>query len=135
MSQQRKGTGMANILVVEDSLTIISAVEQTLRSRGHNVYLAHDGMSALACVRAFVPDLIFLDVLLPHVNGLDVCATIRRNPIYRSIPIVVMSGLTSEDDIKRAYQVGASDYIKKPVNEELLLGALDQHLSGAPAVA
>ncbi len=122
---------MANILVVEDSLTIISEVERMLRGQGHKVYLAHDGLSALASVRAFAPDLIFLDILLPHVNGLDVCATIRRNPLYGHIPIVMMSGLCKEEDVQRAYQVGADDYIKKPINEAMLVGAIGHHLPDA----
>ncbi len=124
---------MANILVVEDSLTIISEVEQVLREQGHQVYLAHDGLSALAYVRALAPDLIFLDILLPHVNGLDVCVTIRRNPSYHHIPIVMMSGLTKDEDIQRAYQAGANDYIKKPVNESLLIGAIAHNLMPAEA--
>lgn len=124
---------MANILVVEDSLTIISEVEKALRAQGHKVYLAHDGLSALAAVRAFAPDLILLDILLPHVNGLDVCATIRRNPRYHRIPIVIMSGLTKSEDVQRAYQVGANDYIKKPVSESLLLGAVALNLASIGA--
>lgn len=124
---------MARILVVEDSLTIIGEVEKVLREQGHKVYLAQNGLSALAYVRAFVPDLIFLDILLPHVNGLDVCAAIRRNPGFQHIPIVVMSGLTKDEDIQRAYQVGANDYIKKPVTETLLIEAIMRHLVSVTA--
>jgi DNA-binding response OmpR family regulator len=120
---------MAKILVVEDSPTVASAVECLLRLNGYAVYTARDGLSALASVRAFLPDLILLDILLPHVDGFELCAAIRQNPNYQALPIIMMTALKDETDIRRAYDVGASDYVTKPFREEDLLATVEQHLA------
>src|SRR5512138_449799 len=102
---------MARILVVEDSPTIISTVEWMLRQNGHEVYTARDGLTALASVRAFVPEVVLLDILLHHTNGYEVCAMVRKNPAYKSTRVVMMTCLKDEANIKRAYEVGADGYI------------------------
>ena len=105
---------MARVLVVEDSPTIVSHVESVLREDGHEVYVARDGWSALASVRALLPEVILLDILLPHSNGFDICQTIRRNTAYQLMKIVMMTSLVDDESIQRAYAVGANGYIKKP---------------------
>lgn len=120
---------MARILVVEDSPTIISTVEWMLRQNGHEVYTARDGLTALASVRAFVPEVVLLDILLPHTNGYEVCAMVRKNPAYKSTRVVMMTCLKDEANIKRAYEVGADGYITKPFQEADLLNTVNQHLT------
>ena len=105
---------MARVLVVEDSPTIVSHVESVLREDGHEVYVARDGWSALASVRALVPEVVLLDILLPHSNGFDICQTIRRNAAYQPMKVVMMTSLVDDESIRRAYEVGANGYIKKP---------------------
>ena len=119
---------MARILVVEDSPTVISTVEIMLWKHGHNVLTARDGMTALSSVRALAPDLVLLDILLPHVDGYEVCTIIRRNPAYQAIPIVMMSGLSAQEDIQRAYDAGADAYIIKPFGEQHLIDTVHQYL-------
>lgn len=95
---------------------------------GYKVYVARDGMSALASARAFLPDLILLDILLPHVDGFQVCETLRHNPTYENLPIVMMTALKTEADKERAYTAGANDYVTKPFTEERLLATIRHHL-------
>ena len=85
---------MARILVVEDSPTVVSSVEYALRQEQHEVYIARDGLATLAMVRALMPTLIMLDILLPYVDGFELCTMIRRNPAHKATPIVMMSSLT-----------------------------------------
>ncbi|MBN1311204.1 MAG: response regulator [Anaerolineae bacterium] len=120
---------MARILVVEDSPTIVSSVEWLLRQNGHEVYVARDGLTALASVRAFVPDLVLLDIMLPHTNGFEVCTLMRRNPAYNSVHVVMMTALTGEADIQRAYSVGANGYITKPFKDASLLETVNSYLA------
>jgi DNA-binding response OmpR family regulator len=120
---------MARILVVEDSPTIVSSVEWMLRRNGHEVYIARDGLTALASVRALVPEIVLLDILLPHTNGYEVCALVRKNPAYKSTRVVMMTCLKDEANVKRAYEVGADGYITKPFQEADLLDTVNKHLT------
>ncbi len=120
---------MARSLVVEDSPTIVSSVEWMLRRNGHEVYIARDGLTALASVRALVPEIMLLDILLPHTNGYEVCALVRKNPAYKSTRVVMMTCLKDEADIKRAYEVGADGYIIKPFQEADLLNTVNQYVA------
>ncbi len=120
---------MARILVVEDSPTVVSAVEWTLRRNGHEVYIARDGLTALASVRALVPEIVLLDILLPHTNGYEVCAMVRKNPAYKATRVVMMTSLKDEANVKKAYEVGADGYITKPFQEADLLNTVNQHLT------
>lgn len=119
---------MARVLVVEDSPTIVSQVESTLRLLGHEVYIARDGWSALASVRALVPEIVLLDILLPHSNGFDICAAIRRNPAYKVMKVVMMTALVDDESVKRAFAVGATGYIKKPFTSHDLHAELANQL-------
>lgn len=115
---------MARILVVEDSLTLISNVERMLWEEGHEVYTARDGFKALAALRAFRPEVIFLDILLPHTDGFAICGIIRRNPAYETVRVVMMTGLTDEESVARAFSAGADAYIKKPFTQDQLIAEI-----------
>jgi two-component system, OmpR family, alkaline phosphatase synthesis response regulator PhoP len=119
---------MARVLVVEDSPTIVSHVESVLREDGHEVYVARDGWSALASVRALVPQVVLLDIMLPHSNGFDICQTIRRNSAYEPMKVVMMTSLVDDESIRRAYEVGANGYIKKPFTNNDLYAELEHQL-------
>lgn len=97
---------MARVLVVEGSPTVVSSMELTLCQRNHEVYVARDELSALAAMRALVPDLVLLDILLPHVSGYELCAMIRKLPAHSPVPVVMMSGLTDQADIQHAWRSG-----------------------------
>lgn len=122
---------MARVLVVEDSPTIVSHVESVLREDGHDVYVARDGWSALASIRALVPEIILLDILLPHSNGFDICQAIRRNAAYKPIKVVMMTSLVDDESVRKAFEAGANGYIKKPFTNHDLHAELENQLSRA----
>lgn len=90
---------MARVLVVEDSLTLVSIVEAMLRQQGHTVHSAHDGLMAMAALRAFVPEVVLLDVLLPHISGIELCFLIRQKPGLRGVSIIMMTALKDDGRI------------------------------------
>ena len=121
----------ANILVVDDSPTVGNTVGWILSDCGYCVKVASDGLSALNALQTYKPDLILLDIKLPHVEGIELCKMIRERTVYSSVPIVMLSGLSAQTAIERAQQAGANNYIVKPVNDEKLIATIQQELAQA----
>jgi DNA-binding response OmpR family regulator len=122
---------IASILVIDDSPTVGSTVGWILNDYGYKIKVVSDGLSALNALHVLKPDLILLDIKLPHVDGIELCKMIRQKMAYSSVPIVMLSGLSSESDIERARQAGANNYIVKPVDDKKLLGIVQQELTKA----
>jgi DNA-binding response OmpR family regulator len=118
----------AKILVIDDSPTVSNTVGWILNDFGYEVRMAPDGLSALSTIHIFKPDLLLLDVKLPHVDGIKLCEMLRNHAAYVSLPIVMLSGLSSQKDIDRALAAGANSYVVKPVNDEKLLAIIRQEL-------
>ena len=119
---------MAVILVVEDSLTISTVVQGMLSKHGYAVRVASDGLVALSALKVFEPDLVLLDIRLPHVDGFQLCQFIRRKLRYAHLPVVMLSALSTPADMQRAVEAGANDYLVKPVDEKTLLATVRMHL-------
>lgn len=110
------------ILVVDDEPDAIELVEFNLRSAGFEVASAMDGKEAVKKARATLPDLILLDVMLPEVDGLEVCKILRRDPTTSSIPILMLTAKAAEIDRILGLELGADDYVTKPFSpRELVL--------------
>ncbi len=107
------------ILLVEDEKTISELVAESLRRRGYLVETAFDGDTGLFAVEMSIPDLVILDVMLPGMDGWEVCRRIRENPATRGIPVMMLTARREERDLLAGFDVGADDYMKKPfsVNE------------------
>jgi DNA-binding response OmpR family regulator len=116
------------ILVVDDSPTVGSTVEWALTHHGYRVQVARDALEALAALPDFAPDLIILDIRMPHLDGIQLCEMIRGKAEYDGVPIIMLSGLSGDDSIERAIDAGCDDYITKPVNDEKLLSVVEVHL-------
>lgn len=99
------------ILLVEDEVAIADSVAYSLRSESFEVETAYDGLSGLSLFRSFSPDLIILDLMLPKLNGLDFCRTVRRES---NVPIVMLTARTEEIDRVLGLELGADDYVSKP---------------------
>ena len=103
------------VLVVDDDPTMRVLVAETLLPDGIEVVEAEDGSSALVALRTRIPDLVLLDVQMPGVDGFSVCQAIRALPGGADVPVVMMTGLEDVDSIRRAYEVGATDFVTKPL--------------------
>ncbi|MBT5927388.1 MAG: response regulator [Verrucomicrobia bacterium] len=112
----------ARILVVDDEPDAIELIRFNLRAFGYDVVTAEDGEEALFKARKFSPDLILLDVMLPEIDGLEVCKILRRDPATASLPIIMLTAKASEIDRVLGLEFGADDYVTKPFSpRELML--------------
>jgi len=113
-----------HILVIDDDETMRGALKRIFESEGYKVILASDG-TQLAHVLDDTPlDMIILDVGLPWVNGFELAKLMKENSDLKDIPLVFISGRTSELDVKRGFELGADDYIKKPFEIDEIKGAV-----------
>lgn len=106
------------ILLVEDEPSVISLIERGLKGEGHHISIAMDGFTGLKMAGRHVYDLIILDVMLPGMNGLDVCKNIRMS--NEEVPILILSALNQTEDIVEAFDRDADDYLTKPFKLEEL---------------
>ncbi len=113
---------MAKILVVDDEPDAVELLEFNLKHAGFEVVTAADGTAALKKARASLPDLIVLDVMLPEVDGLEVCKLLRRDAATAGIPIIMLTAKAAEIDRVLGLELGADDYVTKPFSpRELML--------------
>ncbi len=106
------------ILIVDDDSKTVAAIKLYLEHDGYETLLAHDGQQALQIARTEQPDLIVLDLMLPHINGLDVCRTLRAES---NVPIIMLTARAAEDDKLRGLDLGADDYVTKPFSPRELV--------------
>lgn len=121
---------MGNILVVEDEPAIAAAVAARLESEGHLVTVCHDGADAVERCRELEPDLVVLDLLLPSLDGLEVC---RRIQTERRVPVVMLTARDDETDMLIGFAVGADDYLTKPFSPRELVARVGAVLRRAAA--
>jgi two-component system phosphate regulon response regulator PhoB len=113
---------MARILVIEDEQDLATLLEYNLKADGHEPELARNGAAGVARVKAFKPDLVLLDLMLPDVSGSEVCRLIREMPDGKRLPIIMVTARGEETDRVRGLELGADDYVVKPFSvKELLL--------------
>ncbi|MBX2864466.1 MAG: response regulator [Leptolyngbyaceae cyanobacterium MAG.088] len=112
------GESQKTILVVDDEPYICQLLSQELEGAGYRVQSAQDGMDALNQIKATPPDLIVLDIMMPHLNGFDLTAVLKNNPATMGIPIIVISMVPDQE---RGYQLGVDRYLSKPIDAEALL--------------
>lgn len=116
----KKKTEPKAILVIEDDETMRAAMKKIFELEGFTVRAAADGTELAGALEDITPDLILLDVGLPWLNGFELAAMMKEHKDLKKIPLVFVSGKTSDEEIKQAFDVGASDYIKKPFEIEKL---------------
>lgn len=115
------------ILVVDDSATIRRSAETMLTTAGFEVVTAENGFEALSKVARHAPDLIFVDIMMPRLDGYQTCAIIKNNEQYRSTPVIMLTSKDGLFDQARGRVVGSDLYLTKPFTKEELLGAVQQH--------
>ncbi|MDO9012996.1 MAG: response regulator [Gallionella sp.] len=112
------------IVIVDDETHIRILLEETLEEledQGVEIYLASNGAEALEVIRRHYPRLVFLDVMMPILNGYDVCEQIRADPALQGIEIIMLTAKGQDSDRQRGYSVGANDYITKPFDPDAVL--------------
>lgn len=115
------------VMVIDDSNTIRRSAEIFLLQAGCEVILAEDGFDALAKIADHHPDLIFVDIMMPRLDGYQTCALVKKNPRLRSTPVIMLSSKDGLFDRARGRLVGSDQYLTKPFTKETLLAAVRQH--------
>jgi twitching motility two-component system response regulator PilG len=123
------------VLVIDDSSTIRRTAEIFLLQAGCQVTLAEDGFEALAKIGDMGPDLIFCDILMPRLDGYQVCSLIKKSPRFHAIPVIMLSSRDGVFDRSRGRLVGAHDHLAKPFTRDSLLRVVQMCLSPAKASA
>jgi two-component system alkaline phosphatase synthesis response regulator PhoP len=108
------------ILVIEDEQVLAKVFQEKFEKARYEVKIASDGQSGIDLAKSFKPDVIVLDLVLPKKNGFDVLEELKADEVFKLTPVIVVSNLGEDDDIKRAISLGAADYFVKaqhPINE------------------
>jgi len=110
-----------SILVVDDEDDIRELIEYNLSKAGYRIICVSSGEEAVQAVTAKAPDLVILDLMLPGMDGLDVCRQLKGDPAFRAIPIIMVSARGDEADVVSGLELGADDYLSKPFSPRVLL--------------
>lgn len=117
------------IMVVDDTPTNLGVLFTALKNAGYKVLLDSNGQSALDTIARLRPDIILLDVMMPNIDGFEVCRQLKANALTRGIPVIFMTALTDSVDEVKGLQLGAADYITKPFKVETVLARISTHLT------
>lgn len=117
------------VMVIDDSNTIRKSAEIFLLQAGYQVLLAEDGFDALSKIADHKPDLVFVDIMMPRLDGYQTCALIKKNPRFSATPVIMLSSKDGVFDRARGRLVGSDEYLTKPFTKETLLNAVSTHLS------
>ncbi|KUG26515.1 two-component response regulator [hydrocarbon metagenome] len=119
---------MSKICVIDDHPENVFILQDRLEKAGFEIITAYDGKSGLEKIREELPDLVLLDVMMPGVSGFDVCRSITKDDLTKHIPVILLTALTSTEDLEEGLQAGAFDYVKKPFNRAELLARIKSAL-------
>jgi twitching motility two-component system response regulator PilG len=115
------------VMVIDDSNTIRRSAEIFLKTSGCSVILAEDGFDALAKISNENPDIIFVDIMMPRLDGYQTCSLIKRNARYKSTPVIMLSSKDGLFDRARGRMVGSDQYLTKPFTQETLIDAVQTY--------
>ncbi len=121
-------TAAAKVMVIDDSQTIRRTAETLLAREGYQVITAQDGFEALAMIADHAPDIIFIDIMMPRLDGYQACALIKGNPKFARTPVIMLSSKDGLFDRARGRIVGSDEYLTKPFTKDELLGAVRSHV-------
>ena len=117
-----------SVLVVDDEPNIVVSLEFLMKKAGYEVRTAKDGAEALAAIADATPDLVLLDVMMPGQSGFDLCQTIRANPDWSGIRIIMLTAKGREVEREKGMALGADDYITKPFSTREVVERVRRHL-------
>ena len=116
------------VMVIDDSKTIRRSAETLLKKAGGEVVTAIDGFEALAKITEHKPDIIFVDIMMPRLDGYQTCALIKNNQTFKGTPVIMLSSKDSIFDRARGRIVGSEEYLTKPFSKEDLINAITAHV-------
>ncbi len=122
------------VMVIDDSKTIRRTAETLLKKEGCQVLTANDGFEALAKIADEKPDIIFVDIMMPRLDGYQTCALIKNNQTFRKTPVIMLSSKDGLFDRARGRIVGSDKYLTKPFTKDELLDAIREHVTGGRRV-
>ncbi|MDH3314856.1 MAG: response regulator [Betaproteobacteria bacterium] len=120
--------GPIKVLVIDDSNTIRRSAEMFLRRAGFDVILAEDGFDALAKISDHQPKIIFVDIMMPRLDGYQTCALIKQNPNLKSTPVIMLSSKDGVFDRARGRLAGSDRYLTKPFTKEALIDTVNDYV-------
>ena len=124
-------TGPIKVLVIDDSNTIRRSAEMFLRQAGFEVILAEDGFDALAKISDHQPQVIFVDIMMPRLDGYQTCALIKQNPLLSSTPVIMLSSKDGVFDRARGRLAGSDRYLTKPFTKQGLIDTVNEYTKPA----
>ncbi|MEM8683260.1 MAG: twitching motility response regulator PilG [Pseudomonadota bacterium] len=128
-SNEPRSLNGLKILVVDDSKTIRRTAETLLTKEGCQVYTAIDGFDALSKIADHQPDLIFVDIMMPRLDGYKTCSLIKHNKMFKQTPVIMLSSKDGLFDRARGRIVGSEQYLTKPFTKDELLGAISNQIN------
>lgn len=126
-------TNSPKVMVVDDSKTIRRTAETLLQREGYNVITAEDGFEALAKIADHKPEIIFIDIMMPRLDGYQTCALIKNNAEFKATPVIMLSSKDGLFDKAKGRIVGSDQYVTKPFSKVEILEAIANHLPQAGA--
>ena len=123
-----KDLSECTVLIVDDTETNVDILVDTL-GEDYDIAVAMDGESALEAVEEELPDLILLDIMMPDMDGFEVCKRLKDNPETADIPVIFLSALTEADEKQKGLKLGAVDFLTKPFNPSVIQDKVKQHLT------
>jgi len=127
-STEEVGMDSLKVMVIDDSKTIRRTAETLLKKEGCTVVTATDGFEALAKIADEKPDIIFVDIMMPRLDGYQTCALIKNNQVFKETPVIMLSSKDGLFDRARGRIVGSDKYLTKPFTKDELLGAIREHV-------
>lgn len=127
-SDAQGATAGLKVLVIDDSKTIRRTAETLLKKEGYEVVTAVDGFEALSKIADHKPDIIFVDIMMPRLDGYQTCALIKHNAAFKKTPVIMLSSKDGLFDRARGRIVGSEQYLTKPFTRDELLGAIQTHV-------
>ena len=118
-----------SILVADDEPSILLSLQFLLQKAGYEVRLAHNGEEVLQAVEQSTPDLLLLDAMMPQRDGYDVCQTIRADPRWTELPIIMLTAKSRDVERQKGMALGATDYVTKPFSTRDLVATVRKHLT------
>ena len=128
---EQNGFAGLKVMVIDDSKTIRRTAETLLKKEGCEVITATDGFEALSKIADHRPQIIFVDIMMPRLDGYQTCALIKHNAAFRQTPVIMLSSKDGLFDRARGRIVGSEQYLTKPFTREELLGAIRRHMDRA----